>query len=141
MTPTRSRLCRRCGARFLPARYDGAVCAPCGDAERDRLVIEEYLHGAPLSSLERTSIVTGVPPAEIRRLAEAGLLARVPADLGPDAEVCSCPPGRTGRCLACRVRLAAELRDVREGAEACDPSRDGTRRPGRPTGLHSRRGR
>jgi hypothetical protein len=124
-----TRVCRGCGERFEPRRYDQVFCRPCGDARHDIDLVDRYLRGTPNQGVERVSIATGVATDRIRELALAGQLETLPAGLDLH-DRCTCPAGDTGRCPYCRQRVAQRIAEATQAARRATPG---------PRGLRARR--
>jgi hypothetical protein len=109
---SRSRVCRDCGERFDPVRFDQGRCGPCSNAERDAELIEKALRRAPGRSVDWVAAATGVPADRIRELAAAGRLPVSPGGADIPAQ-CTCPPGDEGHCRYCRAQLARRFAEAR----------------------------
>jgi hypothetical protein len=138
VTPTR--ICRECQARFVPALQEQSRCPACIRLSRDLEIVDHYMRRAPGESIARIAIATGVAEDAIRAFADDGRLAQMPVDASAPTS-CSCPPGETGRCPACRTRLARQFGEARWAAvsgksKIVDSS--GARPGGSQSGMHAR---
>ena len=120
----------------MPALQEQSRCTACIRLSREIDVVDHYMRRAPGESIARIAIATGVPEETIRAFADDGRLAVVPVDASAGTS-CTCPPGETGRCPACRTRLARQFGEARWAAVS------GKAKPvdstgGRQSGMHAR---
>lgn len=112
----RTRVCRDCGERFSPVRFDQSRCTACSAVEREAELIANALRRAPGRSVDWVAAATGVPSERIRELAAAGRLVAAPGGAEiPSA--CTCAPGDGGRCAYCRAHLARRFAEARYEAK------------------------
>jgi hypothetical protein len=114
-----TRICRVCQQRFVPALEEQSRCNGCRGPSRDVEVVDGYMRRASGEAIGRIAIATGVSEEVIRQLVIDGRLASTPVDHTPPQK-CTCPPGESGRCPACRTRLARQLREARAVASRDD---------------------
>jgi hypothetical protein len=131
-----TRICRECQERFVPALQEQSRCPACIRLSREIEVVDHYMRRAPGESIARIAIATGVPEEAIRAFAGDGRLAVVPVDSSAGTE-CTCPPGQTGRCPACRTRLARQFGEARWAAVSGKSNPVGSS-GGRQSGMHAR---
>jgi hypothetical protein len=135
-----TRICRECHARFVPALQEQSRCNDCIRLSRALEIVDHYMRRAPGESIARIAIATGVAEDTIRGFADSGLLAVVPADASAGTS-CTCPPGVTGRCPACRTRLARQFGEARWAAVSGKSRPVVSRGAADSSGMHARPGR
>ena len=95
--------CATCGESFSPVLAAQVHCASCRAMHREIGIVQRHLRTEPGDlSYEAVSKATGVTVARLQRLAAKGALETSPINVHD----CTCPPGETGRCPACRDAIA-----------------------------------
>jgi len=106
-------LCSSCREPFVRVRAGQGLCPACGLVQRDAAAVAQHLRSASADrSREAVAKATGLTVERVEHLARTGALESGVADELIDANSCTCPPQTSGRCPACRARIARGFGEV-----------------------------